>query len=86
MKQQQLTQDGDEEEESPLFPAGTSGQEGAEENEDGQTVEAKAGPSGTGEEPDTLIDEDDLLKRAYENYESGSYSPKLVKFADVEEV
>ncbi len=44
-----------------------------------------AGPSGTREE-DTLIDEDDLLRRAYEDYENGGYSPKLLKFTDVEEV
>ena len=90
LKQQQLS--GDRDEDSPLFPAGAGEGEGAavkvkeeeeEEEEEGETV---AGPSGTGEEPDTLIDEDDLLRRAYEDYESGGYSPKLLKFADVEEV
>lgn len=86
LKQQQLSQDGTGEG-SPLFPGGTE-EEVAEEQ--GMQVKvdnrAKAGPSGTGEEADTLIDEDDLLKHAYEDYESGGYSPKLIKFADVEEV
>lgn len=82
LKQQQLSQDGDSEVPA-LFPAG-------EESGDEETKEVnigKPGPSGTGgaEEPDTLIDEDDLLKRAYEDYETGGYSPKLVKLADVEE-
>ena len=76
--------DGDED--APLFPAGQED----EESEDKPQVtasedQAKAGPSGA-EEPDTLIDEDDLLRRAHENYETGAYSPKLMRFADVEEV
>ena len=57
-----------------------------EEKEEEEEEGTAAGPSGTGEEPDTLIDEGDLLRRAYEDYESGGYSPKLLKFADVEEV
>ena len=94
LKQQQLTQGGSEA--PPLFPAGSDEQgEGSggvevkeEVKEEEEEEEDVAGPSGmaTGEEPDTLIDEQDLLKRAYEDYESGEYSPKLIKFTDVEEV
>ena len=36
--------------------------------------------------PDTLMDEEDLLKKAYDDYEAGAYSPKLLKPADVDEV
>ena len=36
--------------------------------------------------PDTLMDEEDLLKKAYDDYEAGAYSPKLLKAADVDEV
>ena len=36
--------------------------------------------------PDTLIAEEDLLKQAYEDYETGAYSPKLLKAIDIEEV
>ena len=91
LKQQQLSSEDKDRESSPLFPGGTEGDGGESE----ETVKSKRddddgttpGPSGTaGEEPDTLIDEDDLLKRAYEDYESGAYSPKLLKVADVEEV
>ena len=93
LKQQQLSSGDRDAEDPPLFPAGAEtgdgGGEGTgevvkvkEEGEEGTT----AGPSGTGEEQDTLIDEDDLLRRAYEDYETGGYSPKLLKFTDVEEV
>ena len=32
------------------------------------------------------MDEEDLLKKAYDDYEAGAYSPKLLKPADVDEV
>ncbi len=56
--------------------------------EEEEEKEGEAGPShaGGGEETDTLIDEDELLRQAYENYEVGKYSPKLIRATDVEEV
>ena len=81
LKQQQLTQDGVEEG-PPLFPSGAEEKGKGPEREEGGT----AGPSGTVEEHDILIDEHDLLKRAHEDYESGGYSPKLLKPGDIEEV
>ena len=71
---------------------GSSKDDKGVEPEAGPSIEEeKAGPSGTGgarkgEEADTLIDEHDLLKHAYEDYETGGYSPKLIKLTDVEEV
>lgn len=88
LKQQQLSVDGASDE-LPLFPGGADEGEGGEESKEAKEIdEGKPGPSGTGkgEEADTLIDEQDLLRRAHEDYETGSYSPKLIKFADVEEV
>ena len=32
------------------------------------------------------MDEEDLLKKAYDDYEAGAYSPKLLKPTDVDEV
>ena len=32
------------------------------------------------------MDEEDLLKKAYDDYEAGAYSPKLLKPNDVDEV
>ena len=83
LKQQQLTQEGTSDD-APLFPAGLDqkDKDGAEEE---VKVKKEVGTSEGGEEADTLIDEDDLLKHAYEDYESGSYSPKLLKMADMKE-
>ena len=32
------------------------------------------------------MDEEDLLRKAYDDYEAGAYSPKLIKPSDVDEV
>lgn len=90
LKQQQLSLDGTDEGPA-LFPGGTeekgeeSGGDGDRGLQEGEDASTKAGPSRTTEEADTLIDEDDLLKCAYEDYGNGGYSPKLIKAADVDE-
>ena len=96
LKQQQLSSGDRDVDDPPLFPAGGEAGEKEEEaeGEGARDLEkgvadrdgGEAGPSGTSEEQDTLIDEDDLLRRAYEDYESGAYSPRLLKFTDVDEV
>jgi len=97
-QQQQLTQEEEPgegtSEDPPLFPSGHQKiDDGKEEKGEGEEraksskASDAAGPSeASGGGTDTLIDEDELLRGALEAYKSGSYSPRLVRHGDVDEV
>jgi hypothetical protein len=64
-------------------------QEEVDTPEEEDEEEDRPGPSGTrdggGMEPDSVLDEEDILQIAYDDYEKGCYSPKLLRMVDVEE-
>ncbi|XP_065911758.1 splicing factor Cactin-like isoform X2 [Dysidea avara] len=67
----------------PLFPIAAT--EGTGESE--ISASDKPGPSGTttegADDVDMILNEEEILKKAYDSYTEGCYSPKLLKLADI---
>lgn len=79
-------------ESDPLFPAGVYKEDTEQEQEEvkqeppesDEEPEPQAGPSGEADSGEAVITEEDLEDQAYIDYEAGSYSPKLLRTADLD--